>query len=218
MYKIDFELVNTVVVQGLSLSNLKPLCHTPVIVLLALALLFFACHHKKKATSKPAPTVSAPKKKPVAPAPQQPQGSPQLTHAALLSEKLGLSENEIARNKLLLFVDDWYGVPYKYGGCQKSGIDCSCFASLLCEKVYNLKIARQASDIYKACEKLTPDEMKEGDLVFFKISGNAVSHVGIYLRKRLFVHSSTSKGVIINSMDEAYYKKYFHAGGRVRHL
>jgi len=134
----------------------------------------------------------------------------------LLEQKLGLSENEIKNNKLFVFINDWYGVPYKYGGCQKTGIDCSCFTNLLYEKVYNIKTGRSAEDMYKACEKILLDEVREGDLIFFKINGNLVSHVGVYLRKNLFVHSSTSKGVIINSVDEAYYKKYFHSGGRIK--
>lgn len=134
----------------------------------------------------------------------------------MIEEKLGVSEKELKNNKLFLFINDWYGVPYKYGGCQKTGVDCSCFTNLLYEKVYNKKTARSADQIYNACEKILPDELREGDLIFFKINSSMVSHVGVYIRNKLFVHSSTSKGVIINSMDEAYYKKYFHSGGRFK--
>lgn len=132
-------------------------------------------------------------------------------------QKLGLSQKEISNNKLFVFINDWYGVPYKYGGCQKSGVDCSCFTNLLYETVYHTKTGRSANEMYDACEKILLDEAQEGDLIFFKINGNTVSHVGVYLKNNLFVHSSTSKGVIINSVDEAYYKKYFHSGGRMKH-
>ncbi|MES2681146.1 MAG: C40 family peptidase [Bacteroidota bacterium] len=145
-----------------------------------------------------------------------PATHPTTESSVLLGQKLGVSEKEIQNNKLFLFINDWYGVPYKYGGCQKTGIDCSCFTNLLYEKVYNKKTGRSADDMYNACEKILLDEVKEGDLIFFRIGGNSVSHVGVYLRNNLFVHSSTSKGVIINSMDEAYYKKYFHSGGRLK--
>lgn len=189
--------------------------HT-LITLVAFVLLPFGCHHQKKAAVKKKATITQTKK--VTETPKTNPDTPRLTHAGVLHEKLGLSEKDIAKSKLLVFVDDWYGVPYKYGGCQKTGIDCSCFTNLLCEKVYNLKVARQAGDMYKESKKITEDELKEGDLVFFKIGGNSVSHVGVYLKSKMFVHSSTSKGVIINSMNEAYYRKYFHAGGRVRQL
>lgn len=188
-----------------------------LIVLLVGVLLPFGCHHKKKAVVKNKATIAQTKKAPAAKTKTNSE-TPHLTHAAVLHEKLGVSEKEIANSKLLVFVDDWYGVPYKYGGCLKTGIDCSCFTNLLCEKVYNLKVARQAGDMYKESKKITEDELKEGDLVFFKIGGSSVSHVGVYLKSKMFVHSSTSKGVIINSMDEAYYRKYFHAGGRIRQL
>lgn len=186
------------------------------ILFLAVALLALSCHHKKKSVAKK-PVAARPAKKPSSSA-KSDENTHKLAHADELHQKLGLSEKEMAHSKLLLFVDDWYGVPYKYGGCQKTGIDCSCFTSLLCENVYHIKLARQASEMYKSCLKVPPEEMREGDLVFFKIEGNTVSHVGVYLRNRMFVHSSTSKGVVINSMDEAYYKKFFHAGGRLKAL
>jgi murein DD-endopeptidase / murein LD-carboxypeptidase len=139
-------------------------------------------------------------------------------NVTLVQQKLGITEKEIKNNKLYSFICDWYGVPYKYGGCQKTGVDCSCFTNLLVEKIYDKKLERTSGSMYNACHKITLDELKEGDLVFFKINGTAISHVGVYLKNRLFAHASTSKGVIINSIDEAYYKKYFHSGGSYKNL
>lgn len=133
-----------------------------------------------------------------------------------LKEKLGLTSKEIKENKLYRFVDEWYGTPYKYGGCLKSGVDCSCFTIKLYENVYGKTLARSASDIYKECDKVGLDKIKQGDLLFFKINGNSISHVGVYLKSNKFVHASTSKGVIINDLNEAYYKKYFYTAGRLK--
>ena len=133
-----------------------------------------------------------------------------------VKQKLCISDKEIANSKLYAFICEWYGVPYKYGGCQKTGIDCSCFTTVLVGSVYGKKLERTADGIYNGCYKILPNEMKEGDLVFFKINGNKVSHVGVYLKDKLFVHASTIKGVIINSMNEAYYKTYFHSGGHLK--
>jgi murein DD-endopeptidase / murein LD-carboxypeptidase len=134
-----------------------------------------------------------------------------------LEQKLGLSKKEIKHSKLYSFVNDWYGTPYKYGGCQKTGVDCSCFTDILYENVYGTKTARTAGEIYKSCDKINPDKLKEGDLLFFITSGKSISHVGVFLKNEKFVHASTSKGVIISDLKEPYYKKTFYSAGRLKH-
>lgn len=132
------------------------------------------------------------------------------------NEQIGLSKKDVKESKLYRFVDQWYGVPYKYGGCQKSGVDCSCFTSNLFSEVYGRKLGRTAGEIYKETEKISAGKMREGDLVFFIINGKSISHVGVYLKDNKFVHASTSKGVIISDLNESYYKKYFHSAGRIK--
>jgi len=60
--------------------------------------------------------------------------------------------------------------------------------------------------------------LQEGDLVFFNTNGNkrkTPSHVGIYLKDGRFIHTSTSKGVMVNNLNEPYYKRTWLTGGRV---
>jgi len=187
---------------------------------LCLLLAFAGCKHKKSGVSK-----QKKNKQTLAKAPPTSAKSPatsvkdnSATFNGVFGQKMGLSQKEVNNSKLFVFISDWYGVPYKYGGCAKTGVDCSCFTNLLYEKVYNKKTGRSADEMYKTCEKVLLTEVREGDLIFFKIGGSFISHVGVYLRNSLFVHSSTSKGVIINSIDEAYYKKYFHSGGRLKNI
>ncbi len=177
--------------------------------LLALVLTLATCKHKEK-------SAKAPEKKPVVK--HQPKPVPQKTggNTGILEQKLGVTRKQIQDNKLYSFVNEWYGVPYKYGGCQKSGVDCSCFTNVLYEKVYEKKIARSAGDMFLSCSKIAIEEAKQGDLLFFKIGGNKISHVGVYLKGKLFVHASTSLGVIVNSVEEAYYKKYFFCAGKIK--
>jgi len=127
---------------------------------------------------------------------------------------VGVTESEITNLKLYRFVDEWYAVPYKYGGKTKSGVDCSGFATNLLRDVYGIALAGSANSMYEACESVNEKNLQQGDLVFFKINSNKVSHVGIYLQNRHFVHASSSRGVVISSLDEAYYTKYFFKGGR----
>jgi murein DD-endopeptidase / murein LD-carboxypeptidase len=182
---------------GASVKSVAQNSHVIHLVIFTLALFTFSCRHKKDLTksddSKHTTNPSHP-----------------------LSEKLGVSKKEINHNKLYSFVDDWYGSPYKYGGCQKTGVDCSCFADNLYDKVYGVKIGRTAGEIYKACDKVKTDHLKQGDFVFFITNGKSISHVGVYLKDNKFAHASTSKGVIVSDLNETYYKKYFHSAGRLR--
>jgi murein DD-endopeptidase / murein LD-carboxypeptidase len=128
------------------------------------------------------------------------------------SKNIGAAKN----NKLDEFCKTWLGAPYRMGGCQKTGIDCSCFARTLYSSVYNVNLARSSAEQFAQCKPIRKNRLREGDLVFFRIKGRKVNHVGVYLGKGDFIHASTSRGVIINNLSEAYYSKYFYKGGRLR--
>lgn len=124
----------------------------------------------------------------------------------------------IENENLQDFCNNWYGTKYKGGGCSKTGIDCSCFARTLYKHVYDTDLDRSSAmqcQQSKAIKKIR--KLKEGDLVFFKIKSLKVNHVGVYLGDRKFIHATTSNGVIVSSLDETYYKNYYHRGGRVGH-
>jgi murein DD-endopeptidase / murein LD-carboxypeptidase len=133
-----------------------------------------------------------------------------------LTQKLGLTGKEIKQSKLYSFIADWYGIPYKYGGCQKAGVDCSCFISILSGQVYSHELPRTAGEMFNQCDKIAGNEAREGDLLFFKINSDKISHVAVYVKKDFFVHASTSKGVMLSNINEAYYKKYFFCAGRIK--
>jgi len=120
-----------------------------------------------------------------------------------------------ANVKLLEAVDSWIGTPYRYGGKDRSGTDCSAFCMNIYLEVYRHEIARSTKDILEQARVVKREELKEGDLVFFKINSSRVSHVGIYLYNGNFAHASTSRGVMISNLSEAYWTRYWHAGGRI---
>ena len=127
-----------------------------------------------------------------------------------------MNESEITNVALYKFIDEWYGVPYLYGGKTKSGVDCSGFASILYSTIYKKNISGSAASIFNACKAVSEKDLEEGDLVFFKINSDKISHVGVYLKNHHFVHASTHKGIVISSLEEDYYKKYFFKGGKLQ--
>jgi len=131
-----------------------------------------------------------------------------------LSQIMGVAMSATSNMKLFHFVYDWIGTPYRFGGDSRKGIDCSAFTKELYSDVFNMDIQRNSRDIFSMVSPVKRDDLKEGDLVFFKIHSRRISHVGIYLGNNRFAHAS-SRGVAISSLDDAYYKRYFYRGGRM---
>ena len=79
-----------------------------------------------------------------------------------------------------------------------------------------MRLPRSTSEQMKACRIVSRRELKDGDVVFFHNgkSRKKVTHVGIYLKDGYFVHASTSRGVIVSHLDEAYYRRCWLRGGR----
>jgi lipoprotein Spr len=131
-----------------------------------------------------------------------------------LSQIMGVALSTTSNVKLFQFVYDWIGTPYRFGGTSRHGIDCSAFTKELYSKVFKLDLQRSSRDIFTMVNPVKKDELKEGDLVFFKIHSSSISHVGIYLGNNKFAHAS-SKGVAISNLDDDYYSRYFYRGGRL---
>lgn len=128
---------------------------------------------------------------------------------AEISEILDVSESTLKNKNLYNFIIDWYGTPYKYGGMNEDGIDCSGFTNILYKEIYKIQIPRVSKDIAENVKRKYTEDLKEGDLVFFSFGKTGiVNHVGIYLHNNKFVHASTSKGVIISNLTEPYYGDY----------
>lgn len=129
-------------------------------------------------------------------------------------------QNSYQVKNILNDAEEFLGSPYKLGGATKSGLDCSG----LVITVYNenkIKLPRRSQDQALQGKKIETWEIKPGDLLFFATNGNnTVSHVGIvkeikYKGEITFIHASTSKGVIISSLNEKYWNKAFLFAKRV---
>lgn len=130
------------------------------------------------------------------------------------NSKFGLKLDRTANLALYEMIEEWLGVPHKDNGCEKSGTDCSCFVKLVYGKIYQADVGKHSQEMYARTKRIPEEELSEGDLVFFKTKGDKISHVGIYLNNKKFVHVSTTKGVAVNSLDENYYRNTFTAAGK----
>lgn len=109
----------------------------------------------------------------------------------------------------------WLGTPYRYAGKSLKGIDCSNFVNEVYKSVFGFIAGGNSAEQFARTLRVNKAELKEGDLVFFKINKNRISHVGIYLGNDRFAHSSRSKGVIVSNLKHPYYKTRFAGAGRL---
>lgn len=120
----------------------------------------------------------------------------------------------IKNTALFGFIEEWYGTNYRYGGITKKGIDCSAFTAGLLLAVYGFSAPRTAQEQYQNSVRKNREDLQEGDLVFFNTTGG-ISHVGVYISNDYFVHSSSSQGVMISSLNDPYFEKRYLGGGRI---
>lgn len=172
-----------------------------IVVIVALALFMAACSSHKKnidSTAGRQPGISvAPVQK------KEPQGI----------------DGAIA-DKLVKEARKWIGTKYKYGGQSRSGTDCSGMVMTIFNDVAGIKLPRDSRSQQQYCKPLDKKKLAPGDLVFFCTGsdGSRVNHVGLYIGGGDFIHSSTSKGVIVSNMSQDYYARHFHSAGRVAAL
>lgn len=110
----------------------------------------------------------------------------------------------------------WLGTPYKYGGNDSEGIDCSGLVCNVFENVLAAKIPRSSAQQQQWCIPMLREDLQQGDLVFFssKSEGEGVGHVGIYAGSDSFVHASSSRGVVVSKLSEPYFERHFISAGR----
>ena len=117
-------------------------------------------------------------------------------------------------DKIVLNAIAYKGTKYKYGGTTRKGMDCSGIVYVAFGKE-NIQLPRVSRDMAKEGKKVSLKNAKKGDLLFFKTSkrNNKINHVGLITSVNngiiKFIHSTTSKGVIISSLTENYWKKAF---------
>ena len=130
--------------------------------------------------------------------------------SSAVNKKESKRENKTLVSNLIETATDNIGIRYKAAGTNKNGFDCSglVYSTFASE---NITLPRSSYDQAKIGKIIKLNDAKKGDLIFFKTNkSKQINHVGLIVEinkeEIKFVHSSTSKGVIISSTKEAYYK------------
>ena len=116
-------------------------------------------------------------------------------------------------------MEKYLGIRYKRGGNSTKGFDCSGFVKQIYNEVFGVDLPHQSSEQNRSSvlAKVSSDELKTGDLVFFSAgrSQKGINHVGIYLSDGKFIHSARTKGVVVSSLEDPHWKTRFVSSKRL---
>jgi len=109
---------------------------------------------------------------------------------------------------------DQVGVRYRYGGNGPQGFDCSGLVHYAYRQA-GVSVPRTTGELWAAAADVDRNDLRAGDILFFRVEGK-MSHVGMYLGERRFVHAPQSGSrVSVASLDAPFYRKALLRAGRI---
>ncbi|MFN5702284.1 MAG: C40 family peptidase [Gammaproteobacteria bacterium] len=151
--------------------------------------------------------------------PERSRGGEQPEVTGLGEEDTVLPGNlKAAANDVLFQAIGLVGTPYRYGGnSPESGFDCSGLINYVFLHSAGLKLPRTTAALIDIdAPRVEKDRLYPGDLVYFNTLGGRVSHIGIYVGERRFVHAPSSGGTVrMDNIDTPYWQKHYVDAKRV---
>lgn len=119
--------------------------------------------------------------------------------------------------RLITEAEKYLGYPYVWGGSTPAtSFDCSGFVCWVFSNSGVYPLSRTtAQGIYNQCARISPQDAKPGDIIFFKGTYNTseVSHVGIYVGDGMMIHCGNP--IQYTSVNTNYWQSHFFAYGRL---
>jgi cell wall-associated NlpC family hydrolase len=107
------------------------------------------------------------------------------------------------------------GVPYRLGGADPAGFDCSGLVQYVFAQ-YGITVPRVVEQQWQTGDDVAPVKIKPGDLLFFSTKGRHATHVGIAIGEHQFVHAPTSNGVVrVEALTSAYWGPRYVGARRI---
>jgi peptidoglycan DL-endopeptidase CwlO len=104
---------------------------------------------------------------------------------------------------------EYTGAPYRNGGADPSGFDCSGFVAFVFGQ-HGVPVPRQVRDQFGIGTRVDRTQLQPGDLVFFTTVAPGASHVGIAISRDEFVHAPSTRGVVrVERLDASYWSRRF---------
>jgi cell wall-associated NlpC family hydrolase len=136
----------------------------------------------------------------------QPEPQPEIS-TAIIEDPVPIED--LVRSEVL----QWQGTPYRMGGSNRNGIDCSGFVQRLYRDLFDRQLPRSTALQSRSGQWIGKDQLRTGDLVFFSMPYQG-RHVGIYLGEMEFAHASITQGVTISSLEEVYWRQSYWTARR----
>jgi cell wall-associated NlpC family hydrolase len=108
------------------------------------------------------------------------------------------------------------GVPYRNGGSDPTGFDCSGFIWYVFER-QGISVPRTVAAQFQAGRPVGAGNLQPGDLVFFETSGTSASHVGVVVSEDDFIHAPSSRGEVrVEHLSTPYWSSRFVGARRLQ--
>ena len=130
-------------------------------------------------------------------------------------KRVDLSDTHKVKQILNQQYKDWRHVQHRMGGVSKNGIDCSGLVYQTYRTKLGIDIPRSTEYQSKVGRSIQKGQLRAGDMVFFK-TGIFTRHVGMYIDEGNFLHVSSSKGVMISSLEYPYWISTYWKAQRIQ--
>lgn len=141
-----------------------------------------------------------------------PKTKPHTTARTVQPVRISHIDRTQGSQELMLHSMGLVGTPYRWGGSSTAtGFDCSGMIQFVYKNALGVSLPRTARDMAAASHKISDNQLKAGDLVFFNTGGSSqYSHVGLYIGNGEFIHApSSGKTIKTEKLSSPYYAKHY---------